>query len=316
MRVLLTVLLFFGIAIQAWGNACKPLAGKALKIGCTFGCDWENYRKAVEEAAAAMGVKAELVRLSKPEDLALVDGFFSPGGHDIAPSHYADNPALPEKKRKRLHELFACYGNVSKFEKGLCFTDTKNCKCPAKDDEGVYLERDDLEIRIFREHAMNAAYKRTPALGVCYGWQAMAVASGLPLAPHLPAENISDTRAYFELDKEGKRPDRLIEFELGGQLSQFVSKTKRPVVNTNHHQGVLVDDMKYQDKKIKPFKVIATHGKKSKVVYVAERTTPPTLGIQFHAERSKDEIRLAPYRWLISRSCENHLIREAKSKKK
>ena len=304
MKLFFLVSLLFANPAFANTNACASLNEKTLKIGCTFGCDWEKYRNAVIEAGAAFGVQVQIVQLTNSEDLSRVDGFYSPGGHDIDAIYYAENPRLPLKKREYLKELHRCYGNAETFEQGECFKNPTGCQCLGKEATPVQKSRDAFEISLFKEYSRNPKYRDLPALGVCYGWQAMAIASNIPLMPHLPAVDIVDTKSYFEFDENGKRPDKKVSILVKRDPQDDFDGYSQFVVNSNHHQGIMAKDMKYQDRNGSKFRALSTYGESKKVVYIAKRNSPPSLGIQFHSERSPDNIRLLPYKWLIEAACQ------------
>lgn len=113
-----------------------------------------------------------------------------------------------------------------------------------------------------------------PVLGICYGMQLLALASGGELHYHLPTD--LPGAGQHRLPEQGRHPLRVAG---GSRLAGLIGERPEPV-NSRHHQGV------------------ATLGKgfaacawaEDGVVEAMERTGASfCLGVQWHPEKLSDE---------------------------
>lgn len=269
--LLFSVFVFpFAFAFAAGKPAACKTGDRVMRIGCTVECE-EPYRKALNDAAAKLGFKIEIVTLSSAAELDGVDGVLSPGGHDIDPKYYTRNVGPDEKARiEKLHERF---GNGGKTEPR-------------------HLARDEREFAIVRR--LFEGPKDQPFLGVCYGMQMMAAVEGIPLTVDMKEQlGIGDRRKVHD-DVDMTKDSWLRRYVPGDRLKGY----------KNHHQSVSMDYWSAHASKHPNVAITGTShaGKIAEILQLKDR---PALGIQFHAERTEgdERARLAPYEWFLEQAC-------------
>lgn len=276
-----TLLLFLASLLpHASGLACSE--SEPVRVGCTknigFAACGGEYGRALQDAAAELGLRVSVSAVGHAGNLGRFDALLSPGGHDIHPQFYTQN-VTPER-RQELLALFDKFGNKHGF---LNILGTMRAS--------TYLARDRFELAVLRE-ADEPSNKNIPYLGVCYGMQAMAAHLGVPL--------------FVDITEQLGIPARISvtdEIELGPEsaLSRYLREPGFSAYKL-HHQAV--DPGGYWPENLR-ITATSSHGGK-RIVEAMERTDRPSLGVQFHPERSADRpVRLAPYKWLLERACAN-----------
>lgn|GEM_PF-6608369 len=272
-------------------ETCALPQQEVLRLGCTAAC-WSAENQTLVEAlsatAEAEGYALELVRMSSAADLKKLDGFISPGGHDIDPSFY--NSQVSPKNKRKLAQLHRLTGNQdeAQLKKLGRLQEAKQLRKERS-------ERDRLEHKIIKSYLENSEHAELPFLGVCYGMQMLGAASGIPL--------------YVDLQKQlgipARREADTIRLQPGHALQSYLElKANSLNVPKNHHQALDLNFIRRRKNFTRNIKVTATSNQ-GKIPEIIELKNRPALGVQFHAEESAfDETKSAPFKWLLEKACQ------------
>jgi len=266
-----------------------------LKSPLVIGTTWmlpEEIRSALFLAGQKKDIELRILEMSGSEDLAKVDAFLSPGGHDIDPKYFTEE--LNEQLALELMDLHRKFGNKGKVE-------------------SHFESRDKLEFSIMEAY-FKSDLKTLPFLGICYGMQVLAVASGLPLIVDLQAQlgiparqGVEDQIHFLRLsvasDSESESESELdsasaSELEKIMGVSSFLGPKR-------HHQVADIAFAQQYHRKTLQILAVSNDGQIPEIIVRSDR---PSMGIQYHAESSADlSVRLAPFLWLLEKARDHRL---------
>jgi len=235
------------------------------------------YAKAIKESAERLKYNVKLITLNQKDRdyssvLTQVDAIISPGGHDIEPKYYTQ--LLSQEDAKRVEVSFKKYGT----------TDTK----------GKY--RDAFEFGLFKEYLENDKYKNLPVLGICYGMQMLAAVNKIPLYVDILTDiNLSSRRKIYDT----------IVVKEESNLAQYIGNSEIKGYK-NHHQAIHLKYFNDLQKKGFFSNVLITGvSNKGKIVEVIEFQNRPSMGVQFHPEKSSEKIRRSVFSSFLVNACKN-----------
>ena len=273
MRVLGALCVGVFLSGSAFGAGIPCEGVDSVRIGYTVNGPKELtalIRELVPEA------RVEFFQLEREPDAAgEVDGFLSPGGKDIQFKYYRDQ--LPPELRDRFAHVDRQLGK----------------HIPRS------IVRDDFEIPFWRDYFRDPKFADIPALGICYGHQAMAVAFGYAMVPDLKTIEGIPAR-YDKFDP--------ITFSAESPLAPYLPEGYPFRGPEQHHQAIYYP----AGASALPGSTIFAVSNGARIpegVTYAER---PAYSIQFHPELSGDPVvRRAGMALFLERACAHARARKA-----
>ncbi len=258
--------------------SCKLPSGHKLVIGCSVGCD-KFFKDSLKAEAKARGYVVRFVNIGKTSTkFEKLDAYLIPGGADIQPEYWVD--ALPDQsERQQAHQRYARLGK---------WTDASKA-------------RDAFEHKKMAEYFSSPETVDLPALGVCYGMQMMAVSNGFPMRVD-EKEELGIPNRYRVEDTVWLEADSVLRERVGRHVLRGLEA---------HHQSV---DLRFvtpeQLEKVR----VAGSSNSGMIPEVMEYVDRPALGVQFHPEHSRIEVKQAVFGWLLDSACLRHESRVAKKR--
>ncbi|MBD65224.1 MAG: hypothetical protein CME62_08455 [Halobacteriovoraceae bacterium] len=261
-------------AYQTGNISCEMPKGEKLVIGCTNYCGRFN-RWGLKWYARKLGYDVDIVNLRSNKqsiDYTQVDGILIPGGSDIDPKWYKNRVTSEMKEHIEKYEHLAELNEIGKV-------------------------RDEFEFDLVTKYFLNKNQRYQPILGICRGMQVLTVSQGIPLYVDIKAELGIDNRRY-KLDRVYVQNEESLIKELVG-LNNFRAVEL-------HHQGLNVEYFN-QHKEKWPYLEVTSLSNKNLIAESLEFYNRPVLGVQFHPEWTFGSPRRGIFKWLLKRSCFNHV---------
>jgi len=245
--------------------------GRTITVGCSYVCD-SDVSSSLREAAADQNLKIKILNLPSLNSIpwSTLDGIVFPGGADINPQFYLN------KVERELQDYTKNLDHLIEYTS-----------------EGK--KRDPFEYNLLQE--IHTRHTQLPVLGICRGMQMLAVSVGIPLYVDIKTElGIPNRRDLY---------DRVVIDESLTTIGSIF-----PELNLlgykYHHQGIRVPY--YLDNKSRwPDISVTAFSNDRKIAESFEIRNRPVLGVQFHPENDKNNVRKAIFNWFISKAAgQNH----------
>jgi gamma-glutamyl-gamma-aminobutyrate hydrolase PuuD len=264
-------MLFFMFSANADFESCKLPPNDALTLAFTSPVS-NRIKTRILRAASKRHYRVHFVPLRSIINRPDADAIITPGGHDIDIDLYLSK--IPESDREK---------ELAEFKKEAHRGRTAEA-------------RDLFEFRFFQEYFSDNRFLKTPALGICYGMQMLAISNGIPLEVDLRDD--LDIPARYNVDDK-------IHAEAGSMIASIIGNETFEGFE-EHHQAVNIDAFK----EFNPSGVrITATSNGGRVPETMEYQSRPAMGVQFHPEYSSLNVSDAVFGWWLERACERRLAR-------
>jgi gamma-glutamyl-gamma-aminobutyrate hydrolase PuuD len=211
-----------------------------------------------------------LKTITNPQD---ADAIITPGGHDIDIDLYLSK--IPESERDKERAEFKKEAHRGKQSEA----------------------RDLFEFDFFQRYFSETIFSQTPALGICYGMQMMAISNGIPLEVDLK-DDLDIPDRYNVDDKIHADAGSLIASIVGTEVFNGFEE---------HHQAVNIDAFRqFNHPEVK----ITATSNGGRIPEAMEYRARPAIGVQFHPEYSYLPVSDAVFGWWLEKACEKHRAQE------